>query len=76
MQEDRPMLMRVTEAEALRLARERLGLTQAEVARRIGVSTRTIQREEDGGDVLSSTWRALCRELGLEISLPTADAAA
>ena len=46
--------------------RRRLGLTQAELARRSGVSQRRISRIEAGDDVKLSTLRALWRAVGYE----------
>jgi DNA-binding XRE family transcriptional regulator len=46
--------------------RKHLGLTQAELSRRSGVSQRRISRIEAGDDVKLSTLRALWRALGFE----------
>lgn len=46
--------------------RKRLDLSQAELARRSGVSQRRISRIESGDDVKLSTLRALWRALGYE----------
>lgn len=39
----------------IRLTRKRLGLTQEELAKRLGVSTRTVQNWENGGAIPSTT---------------------
>lgn len=48
-------MTRVTGME-LALARHALGLTQKEVAEKLGVSTRTIMRREQAGYYISDRW--------------------
>lgn len=51
----------------IRLTRKRLGLTQEDLAKRLGVSTRTVQNWEQGGVIPATSQRALERLLsGLE----------
>lgn len=51
----------------IRLTRKRLGLTQEDLAKRLGVSTRTVQNWEQGGAIPATSQRALERLLaGLE----------
>jgi transcriptional regulator with XRE-family HTH domain len=54
-----------------RIARQRieLGITQAEAARRAGVSKRTIERLEAGGDMQATTLVRLLGVLGLSEQL-------
>jgi putative transcriptional regulator len=53
-------------AEALKAARERAGMTQAELARRAGVSLRTIQSWEQGRRVpVSPDFFKLVKALGV-----------
>ena len=51
----------------IRLTRKRLGLTQEEMAKRLGVSTRTVQNWEQGGVIPATSQNAIQRLLsGLE----------
>lgn len=54
--------------EALRAAREAAGLTQAELARRVGVSVDTIGRAERGDrDTPATTIGRIARVLGVSL---------
>ena len=54
--------------ESLGKARKRLGLTQAELGRRLGVSQQLIARVEGGGGGLAQVAR-VCRALGLALQV-------
>ena len=56
--------MELTLADRIRIARARLHITQAELARRIGISTTAMNAIESGGaDPRASRITALAREL-------------
>lgn len=48
----------------IREQRKRLGMTQEELAKRLGVSTRTVQNWEQGGVVPATSKDAVMRVLG------------
>lgn len=48
----------------IREQRKRLGMTQEELAKRLGVSTRTVQNWEQGGVVPATSKDAVARVLG------------
>jgi transcriptional regulator with XRE-family HTH domain len=50
----------------IREQRKRLGMTQEELAKRLGVSTRTVQNWEQGGVVPATSKDAIMRVLGGE----------
>jgi HTH-type transcriptional regulator/antitoxin HipB len=55
-------------AERVRLARERMNITQAELAKRIGSTQPAIARLEAGGSIPSfNTLRRIAAALGLEL---------
>lgn len=49
-------------------ARDRKGLTQEEMSQELGLSTATIFRAENGGDIWPSTGRKLCEFLGVDLA--------
>ena len=55
-----------TVGRILSAARERAGVTQAEIARRLGVSAANVSRIETGSDLRVSTLTELARALQLE----------
>ena len=48
----------------IREIRKRLGMTQEELAKRLGVSTRTVQNWEQGGVIPATSKDAIARVLG------------
>lgn len=54
-------------ARALEYLRLRLNVSQAELARRAGLSASRLSLIEGGADARMSTWRAIYRALGLEL---------
>lgn len=58
------MHLEFTSADRLRKARESAGLSQAELAVKIGVSRATISRAESGGLVRQITYNAWAQETG------------
>lgn len=63
-------------ARVLRSARERLGWSQEHLARKAGLSLRTVVRAEGGADVSGPTMVHLCQALGVKVRVVELDAAA
>lgn len=53
--------------DMLKDARDRKGLTQAEVAEQAGISVPAVVRAEKGDDIWTSTGRQLCEFLGVDL---------
>lgn len=62
------MIIMKLNGNALRNARDRKGLTQAEVAEALGMSIATVNKAENDGDIHPGTGKRICELLNIALA--------